>query len=65
MTKLGDEGIFIFGGRLGSGEASDELKLVKLGSKPLFVKKLETKVTLHYDIGFSSICEVHAFNELF
>jgi len=42
--KLGDEGIYMFGGRLGNGEATAELRMIKLGVKPLQVKKIETKV---------------------
>lgn len=44
LLKLGDEGIFIFGGRLGNGEATNELKVIKLGTKPLFMKRIDTKV---------------------
>jgi Rab9 effector protein with kelch motifs len=43
LLKLADEGIFIFGGRSSNGEAIGDLKVIKLGVKPLQVKTIETK----------------------
>lgn len=51
LLKLAEEGIYIFGGRLGNGEATNEIRVIKIGSKPLICKKLETKVfALIYEI---------------
>jgi hypothetical protein len=33
-SNLKEEGIYIFGGRLGSGEASNTTHILKLGSEP-------------------------------
>jgi Rab9 effector protein with kelch motifs len=44
LVKLGEEGIFLFGGRLGNGEATNDFKVIQLGTKPLVMKKIETKV---------------------
>lgn len=35
LVKLGEEGIFLFGGRLGNGEATADLRVIKIGAKPL------------------------------
>jgi len=40
---LVEEGIYIFGGKLASGEALSEIRILKLGSKILTTKLLETK----------------------
>jgi hypothetical protein len=46
LLKLSEEGIFIFGGRQSNGEATSDLRLIKLGSKPLISKLLEAKVII-------------------
>jgi hypothetical protein len=44
FLKLAEEGIYLFGGRLGNGDATNDLHCIKIGNKPLLCKKLEPKV---------------------
>jgi hypothetical protein len=33
--QIKEEGIYVFGGRLSNGEATNKLRILKLGQKPL------------------------------
>jgi hypothetical protein len=66
LIKLGEEGFFVFGGRLGNGEATSDLRVIKLGSKPLQIKTIETKVAFDpLSLGSRPDSTIHAHHELF
>ncbi|CAD8069171.1 unnamed protein product [Paramecium primaurelia] len=43
-STVNQEGIYVFGGRTQNGEASNDLRLIQFGIKPIKIIKLKTKV---------------------